>query len=116
MDNIIFTPQICPVTQTTDLIRGKWKPIILYLVENEINRFGLLVKRMPNVSKKVLTQQLRELESDGLLERDIQIAQPPQKVIYRLTEKGSALRRLIEQIFDWGVTYGMVNDTKKPDA
>ena len=104
---------ICIMTKITRLIDGKWKPIILYLIQHDINRFGVLKKSMPRISKKVLTNQLRELERDSLIHRDVQVASAPQVVVYSLTPKGVSLRRLIDEMIDWGLDY--FNDDY-PDA
>jgi len=92
----------CPVGKTIGLISGRWKPIILYLIQHDINRFGLLQKSMPKISRKVLTEQLRDLEDQGLIHREVRVSSHPQEVFYFLTEKGSSLRELIDQIFNWG--------------
>ena len=60
---------------------------------------------MPRISKKVLTSQLRELEQDNLIHRDVQVTSAPQIVIYSLTSKGASLRRLIDEMIDWGMEY-----------
>ena len=96
---------ICVMTKINNLIGGKWRPIILYLIQHDINRFGVLKKSMPRISKKVLTNQLRELEQDNLIHRDVQVASAPQIVIYSLTTKGVSLRRLIDEMIDWGMDY-----------
>ena len=96
---------ICVMTKINKLIGGKWKPIILYLIQHDVNRFGVLKKSMPRISKKVLTNQLRELEQDNLIHRDVQVASAPQIVIYGLTSKGVSLRRLIDEMIDWGMEY-----------
>ncbi len=96
---------ICVMTKINKLIGGKWKPLILYLIQHEVNRFGVLKKSMPRISKKVLTNQLRELEQDNLIHRDVQVASAPQIVIYSLTSKGVSLRRLIDEMIDWGMEY-----------
>ena len=96
---------VCVMTKISKLIGGKWKPIILYLIQHDVNRFGVLKKSMPRISKKVLTNQLRELEQDNLIHRDVQVASAPQIVVYSLTPKGVSLRRLIDEMFDWGMEY-----------
>ena len=96
---------ICVMTKITKLIGGKWKPIILYLIQHDVNRFGVLKKSMPTISKKVLTNQLRELEQDNLIYRDVQVASAPQIVIYSLTSKGVSVRRLIDEMIDWGMEH-----------
>ena len=96
---------ICVMTKINNLIGGKWKPIILYLIQHDINRFGVLKKSMPRISKKVLTNQLRELEQDNLIHRDVQVASAPQIVVYSLTLKGVSLRHLLDKMVDWGMDY-----------
>ncbi len=98
-----YDAHFCPVSKTLELISGKWKPIILYLVEHNINRFGLLRKKMPRISKKILTEQLRELEEQGLLSREVKVSRHPQEVFYALTDRGVSLRRLIDSVFLWGM-------------
>lgn len=96
---------ICVMTKIAKLIGGKWKPIILYLIQHDVNRFGVLKKSMPRISKKVLTNQLRELEQDNLIYRDVQVASAPQVIVYSLTLKGVSLRQLIDKMVDWGADY-----------
>lgn len=93
---------ICPVSKTIALISGKWKPIILYLIRQDINRFGLLQEKMPRISKKILTGHLRELEKHGLINREVKVSKHPQTVIYHLTDSGASLLDLTAQIFQWG--------------
>jgi DNA-binding HxlR family transcriptional regulator len=95
----------CLMTKILHLMSGKWKPIILYLVKHDINRFGMMVKKMPGISKKVLTEQLRELETDGLISREVIEARAPQVIVYHLTEKGFSLRKLIDDMLKWGLVY-----------
>jgi DNA-binding HxlR family transcriptional regulator len=87
------------------MIGGKWKPIILYLIKNNINRFGLMHRSMPKISKKILTEQLRKLEHDKLIVRIVISSTYPQNIEYRLTESGVSLRVLIDEMVDWGVTH-----------
>jgi DNA-binding HxlR family transcriptional regulator len=100
-----YDASICIMTKILDLIGGKWKPIILYLIKHDVNRFGMLQKHMPRISKKVLTAQLRELEKDNLITRHILVAKAPQIVVYRLTDKGLSLRVLIDEMIDWGMNH-----------
>jgi DNA-binding HxlR family transcriptional regulator len=92
----------CPVTATMSLIGGKWKILILHLVNNDINRFGKMSMMLKDISKQMLTTQLRELESDGLIERTIYPEIPP-RVEYFLTQKGKSLLPVIELMKEWGV-------------
>lgn len=92
----------CPVSATLKLIGGKWKPLILYFISVDVNRFGQLQRMMPDCSKRMMTVQLRELEDDGLVNRKV-FAEVPPKVIYTLTEKGESLRPLFSMLSQWGI-------------
>lgn len=105
MEYRTYDASVCVMTKIFALIGGKWKPIILYLIKNDINRFGLLKRSMPKISKKILTEQLRELEQDKLITREVISATYPQVIEYRLTESGTSLRALIDQMLDWGVNH-----------
>src|ERR1051325_3854290 len=94
----------CPVTATMGVIGGKWKILILYLISNDINRFGKLNMLLKNISKQMLTAQLRELERDGILRRVIYPEIPP-RVEYFLTEKGIALQPVFAALREWGFKY-----------
>lgn len=91
----------CPVTATMSIIGGKWKLLILYLIYNDINRFGKMGMTLKDISKQMLTTQLRELESDGIIERKIYAEIPP-RVEYFLTNKGKSLLPIIELMKHWG--------------
>ncbi len=93
--------QNCPVTATMALIGGKWKILILYLICSDVNRFGKMSMVLRDISKQMLTTQLRELESDGLIERKIYPEIPP-RVEYFLSEKGKSLLPIIDMMKDWG--------------
>lgn len=94
----------CPVTYTMGVIGGKWKPIILYLISKGANRFGILQRGIDGISKQMLTKQLRELESDGILERVIYPEIPP-RVEYYITSKGESLFPIINSMKDWGTQH-----------
>ena len=91
----------CPVTATMDVIGGKWKILILWLVSNDINRFGKMSMVLKDISKQMLTTQLRELEADGIIERKIYPEIPP-RVEYFLSEKGRSLLPILDLMKDWG--------------
>ena len=92
----------CPIRATLEVIGGKWKPVILYYLKTAgACRFSELQKLMPHISKKVLTQQLRELERDGIVDRK-DYAEIPPKVEYSMTEYGRTLRPLLETMAAWG--------------
>jgi len=91
----------CPVSATLHLIGGKYKALILWHLMDRTIRFSELRKLVPEATPKMLTQQLRELEGDGLLSRTVYPVVPP-KVEYALTDKGGSLRPILEAMFDWG--------------
>lgn len=104
-ENMIYQIQKyggCPISATLKVIGGKWKPLILYFISVDINRFGLLLQMINGCSKKMLTSQLRELEYDGLINRKV-FPQVPPKVIYSLTEKGESLRPIFHELSKWGI-------------
>ena len=91
----------CPVKLTTDVIGGKWKPLILFYLETGTKRFGELRRLIPGMTKKMLTQHLRDLERDEVIRRKVYPVVPP-KVEYRLTRKGKSFVPVIAAIRDWG--------------
>jgi DNA-binding HxlR family transcriptional regulator len=92
----------CPVEVTLGVIGGKWKVLILYyLKEEQIMRFGKLKRLIPGITQKMLTQQLRELEADGLINRKV-YAQVPPRVEYSLTKYGESLEPVLKLLCDWG--------------
>ncbi|MEV6323877.1 helix-turn-helix domain-containing protein [Nocardia sp. NPDC051787] len=91
----------CAVEVTVDLIGGKWKPVILAHLKEGVHRYGELRRRMPTTSEKMLVQQLRELEFDGLVHRTVFDTVPPQ-VEYTLTEEGRTLVPVLTALYDWG--------------
>jgi DNA-binding HxlR family transcriptional regulator len=91
----------CPVTACLQVIGGKWKPILIYLVSMGCDRFGELRRAVPDISKQMLTRQLRELEADGVMSRTV-FAEVPPRVEYALTERGKTLLPIIHAMRDWG--------------
>jgi DNA-binding HxlR family transcriptional regulator len=91
----------CPVETTLAVIGGKWKPLILWRLKGGVWRFGELQRLVPGVTRKMLTQHLRELERDGIIARKV-YSQVPLKVEYSLTEYGRTLRPLLKELCDWG--------------
>ncbi len=91
----------CPVEATLDAIGGKWKSLILWHLQEGTKRFGQLKRIIPGVTQKMLTSQLRELEADGLIHREV-FAQVPPKVEYSLTQYGETLRPLLKVMCNWG--------------
>lgn len=94
----------CPLSLSIDLIGGKWKSIILWQLREKILRFSQLKRRLPGITQKMLTQQLRELESDGLIDRTVYPQVPP-RVEYSLTEYGKTVLPVLRMMFKWGLTY-----------
>ena len=92
----------CPVTHCLGLIGGKWKPVILFCISNGVDRFGAMQRAIPAVTKQMLTQQLREMEADGLLSRTVHPVVPP-RVDYALTDRGRSLLPIVAAMRDWGV-------------
>lgn len=95
---------LCPVNITQNVLMGKWKLSILWILHNKTRRFNELQRLMPSISRGVLTQQLRELERDGLINRKV-YGQVPPKVEYSLTEIGVSFIPVMSQIMEWGVGY-----------
>lgn len=99
----------CPVATTLEMIGGKYKALILWhLSENKL-RFSELKKALSNATAKMLTQQLRELETDNLIHREVYPVIPP-KVEYSLTETGRSLIPVLTSMRDWGASYLRSND------
>lgn len=114
MAHKVYDANSCIMTDFFRMAGGKWKSVILYLLRKDINRFSLLLERMPTISKKVLTQQLRELEADGLISRNVLVAKAPMVVVYELSDKGRSLRQLIDGIIDWNISQSENNVIKIP--
>ncbi|OJH39119.1 winged helix-turn-helix transcriptional regulator [Cystobacter ferrugineus] len=92
----------CPVEWTLDVIGGKWKSVILfYLMEKETLRFNEFRRLMPRITLQMLTNQLRELEADGVVHREVYPQVPP-KVEYSLTPFGKSLEPIIRLMLEWG--------------
>ncbi len=90
----------CPVTYCLSIIGGKWKPVILFCIQFGVNRFGGMQRAIPGVTKQMLTLQLRELEFDGLVKREV-FAEIPPRVEYSLTERGQSILPVIKAMSDW---------------
>lgn len=94
----------CPVAITQNVIRGKWKLVILYLLKDGVMRFGELQRALPSVRQGYLTQQLRELEQDGMINREIYKVIPP-KVEYSLADMGVRFLKVMQVMQEWGMEY-----------
>src|SRR5271154_3240772 len=105
----------CPVKLTADIIGGKWKPLILFYLEGGTKRFGELRKRIPGLTKKMLTQHLRELERDQVIRRKVYAVVPP-KVEYSLTRHGESLRPILKLMSAWGTKHRARYGSTKTEA
>lgn len=94
----------CSMELTMDLIGGKWKLRILWYLNMGTKRFSELKRLIPDITQKMLTTQLREMESDNLLTRKVYPEVTP-KVEYSITEYGKSLQGTLEEMCKWGTTY-----------
>lgn len=94
----------CPVEATIQLIGGKYKAVILWHLIGEKKRFGELKRLLPRATEKMLTQQLRDLEQDGLIIRTVYPVVPP-KVEYSLSELGKSIIPVLDAMCNWGADY-----------
>ena len=91
-----------------DIIGGKWKSYVLWSLKQGVKRNGELIRLIPSISQKMLTQQLRELEAAGIVKRISYPVIPP-KVEYELTKSGEKLIPILEELHDWGKEYAADN-------
>ncbi len=103
---------ICPVATTISLLSSKWKVLIIRDLLNGTMRYSGLKKSVVGISQKMLTQSLREMESDGLITRKIFPVIPP-KVEYSLSPLGQSMRPIIEEMANWGSEYLDKNPSKR---
>lgn len=98
--DIIEDSNLCPITKAMTKIGGKWKPIIIYVLSSGKLRFGKISFFITGISRKVLTQQLRELEHDGIITRTV-FSETPPRVEYELTQMGIELLPIYEKMAEW---------------
>jgi DNA-binding HxlR family transcriptional regulator len=101
----------CPIRTTLDVIGGKWKPLILFQLKNGPQRFSALRRSIPDVTQKMLTDRLKELERDGIVHREVYAVVPP-KVEYSLTPYGEGLKPILAAMAKWGTGHRL----RKPSA
>lgn len=102
MEGVVKTKTYnCPIEASLDVIGGKWKTLILWWLHQRTCRFAELRRLIPGITEKMLIQQLRELEADGIVARRVYPTVPP-KVEYSLTKYGRSLERALHAICDWG--------------
>lgn len=94
----------CPVRAALDIVRGRWKPSILYQLKDRPRRYSELQNALPRISPQALTTQLKQLEADGLVERNA-YAEVPVRVEYRLSAFGATLSEVMDSLETWGTAY-----------
>ena len=103
---------ICPVATTVQIIGSKWKLLILRNLMQRPWRFNELQKDIPGISQRVLTDNLRSMENDGIIIRTV-YPEVPVRVEYALSELGDTMRPIIASLFDWGLMYqSLVNSNR----
>lgn len=111
---MIVCDKFCPIESTLKVIGGKWKTLIIWHLSSETKRFSELKRELPLITQKMLTQQLRELEMDGVIHREVYPQVPP-KVEYSLTDMGKSLEPVLSAMCEWGKEYASYvenNDSK----
>ncbi|MGL6198084.1 MAG: winged helix-turn-helix transcriptional regulator [Lachnospiraceae bacterium] len=103
-ENFELEMEPCPVETTINLISNKWKVLIIRELLSGTKRFGELRRGIGEISQKVLTENLRSMESDGIVDR-IEYDQTPPRVEYRLSELGDSMKPVIEALQNWGINY-----------
>ncbi|UPW17309.1 helix-turn-helix transcriptional regulator [Agarivorans sp. TSD2052] len=99
----------CPVSTAIEVIGGKWKVIILYQLRGKTLRFGELKRMIPKITQKTLTQQLRDLEKDKLIKREV-FAEVPPRVEYTPTELAEQLNPALDLLCAWGTQYQQAHE------
>ena len=94
----------CGLDVALSVVGGKWKPLILYQLKNGPQRFGDLRRAIPEVTQKMLTDRLKELEGDGIVHREVYPIIPP-KVEYSLTPYGEGLKPVLAAMAEWGMRH-----------
>ena len=92
----------CTVSVAMDLVGGKWKAVILYHLKDARKRYSELRKEMPGVTERTLSLQLKQLEEDELISRQVYGKKPPIKVVYSLTDFGKSFTPVLDAIIGWG--------------
>lgn len=105
----------CPLGKAMSALGSKWKPIIVLVIKDRKLRFGELAVRIHVISRKVLTDQLREMEADGLVIRE-EFKELPPRVEYSLTEKGLALLPILYLLEEWETKYHVYDPNKDKDC
>jgi DNA-binding HxlR family transcriptional regulator len=110
-----FMPGNCPVVFCMNIIGGKWKPSIIHMIRTDRNRYSVLLRNIKEISKQTLTNQLRELEHDGIIHRVIFPEIPP-RVEYSIADYGKTLLPIIDSMYTWGKQHMSVDIESYCDA
>jgi DNA-binding HxlR family transcriptional regulator len=102
----------CPAELTLAMIGGRWKIPLIWRLLGGKKRFSDLQRDLPEITQKMLTQQLREMEQDGLIHREVYPQVPP-KVEYSLTPLGESLQPVVDIIVNWGMAQGLPHQNKQ---
>lgn len=105
----------CPLGKAMSALGSKWKPIIVLVIKDRKLRFGELAVRISVISRKVLTDQLKEMQTDGLVIRE-EFKELPPRVEYSLTEKGLALLPILYLLEEWETKYHVYDPEKDKDC
>lgn len=98
-------PEFCRVEEALEILVGKWKPLILlHLLKEGTQRFSELKRNLPDITQKMLTKQLRDLEQEDIIERKV-YAQVPPKVEYSISEYGRSLEPILQSMHEWGLNH-----------
>ncbi|MGD1945523.1 MAG: winged helix-turn-helix transcriptional regulator [Croceivirga sp.] len=95
----------CGTNATLHFIGGKWKSVIVWYLRNGKMRFSTLKKLMPDITEKMLSLQLKALQADGIVLRQVFGTKPPNRVEYSLTHFGESLVPVVQKITEWGINY-----------
>ena len=107
MRDIEFTPELCPLARVSKLIQGKWCMVIVYLLSKGTMRFSEIRRMLPEVTEANLTKDLRQLESYGVIHREVYPVVPP-KVEYSLTQMGRDFLPILRSMVEWAEKYTSV--------
>lgn len=108
-----MNPKLCKVDEALSILVGKWKPIILLHLLNEgTQRFSELKRLMPEITQKMLTKQLRELEAEDIITRVVYPQVPP-KVEYSISDYGKSLKPVLDMMHQWGTAHTLHMQKKK---
>jgi DNA-binding HxlR family transcriptional regulator len=106
------SPPLCPVETTVRIVGGRWKAAVLEQLFRHTQRFSELKRAIPGISQRSLSQQLRELQTAGIVDRTVHPDKPP-RVVYAITPLGESLRPLLDAMCRWGKSHSAAMALKK---